>query len=134
MRTNEQIREKSRIIFEASGEDGGMGWIPGLDRKKPSRAACVVWSRGCGWDHVSVSFKDRCPTWEEMCVVKDIFFEPEECCVEYHPPQSEYVNNHPFCLHIWKPQDQEIPSPPAWMVGIKSKGTMDHVEKECQLL
>jgi hypothetical protein len=32
----------------------------------------VIASDGMGWDHVSVSLKDRCPTWEEMCLVKDL--------------------------------------------------------------
>src|SRR5262245_54586743 len=28
------------------------------------------------WDHVSVSLSHRCPTWDEMCWVKDLFFLP----------------------------------------------------------
>jgi hypothetical protein len=73
-----------------------------------------------GWDHVSVSLnKARCPTWAEMCEVKDIFFEPEECVIQYHPPASKYVNNHPYCLHMWRPQNHTLPEPPGWMVGYK---------------
>lgn len=79
----------------------------------------VVWSNGGGWDHVSISFADRCPTWEEMCVVKRIFFNPEETVIEYHPAESEYVNDFPYCLHLWRPQEQAIPTPPYWMVGRK---------------
>lgn len=77
-----------------------------------------------GWDHVSVSLPKRCPTWDEMCWVKDLFFAPEERVVQYHPPQSEYVQNHPHCLHLWRPQTQEIPSPPEYMVGIKQLGEL----------
>ena len=61
---------------------------------------------------MSVSHKNRCPTWAEMCIIKDIFFEEAECCVEYHPAKSNYVNIHPNCLHIWKPQNRSIPVPP----------------------
>jgi len=43
-----------------------------------------------------------------------------DCVVQYHPPRSEYVNNHPFCLHLWRPAGLDLPLPPAWMVGIKS--------------
>lgn len=64
------------------------------------------------WEHVSVSLEDRCPTWEEMCWVKSLFWEPEECVIQYHPPESEYVNRHPHCLHLWKPVAVEIPRPP----------------------
>lgn len=51
-----------------------------------------------GWEHVSVSTRRRVPNWTEMCFVKDLFWAPEECVVQFHPPKSEYVNNHPlFC-------------------------------------
>jgi hypothetical protein len=83
----------------------------------PSGAtARVLSSDGEGWDHVSISLADRCPSWEEMCHVKDLFFEEQECVVQYHPPRSEYVNLHPFCLHLWKPQGA-LPRPPRALVG-----------------
>jgi hypothetical protein len=79
-------------------------------------AACgplrVIASWGSGWDHVSVSRADRCPTWEEMHAVKAALFSPEECAVQYHPPQSRYVDCHPYCLHLWRPQRQQLPQPP----------------------
>lgn len=84
----------------------------------------VIASDGGGWDHVSVSRPDRCPTWEEMAHVKALFFSEEEAAMQLHPPASEYVNNHPHCLHLWRPQAVEIPRPPEWMVGIKKAGEM----------
>lgn len=77
----------------------------------------VIASWGLGWDHVSVSRSGRCPDWEEMCRVKDAFFEPEECVIQFHPPKSRYVNMHPFCLHLWRPQNVELPMPDPLMVG-----------------
>lgn len=68
-----------------------------------------------GWDHVSVSRADRCPHWEEMCQIKDLFFEEFECAIQYHPPKSEYVNIHPHCLHIWSCLSG-MPLPPKVMV------------------
>ncbi len=81
------------------------------------RSFFAVASDGGGWDHVSVSpcskKRQTCPTWEEMCEIKDMFFEPEEAVVQYHPARSEYVNNHPFCLHLWRPNDgTALPTPP----------------------
>ncbi len=52
-------------------------------------------------EHVSMSFPDRDPTWSEMCVLKDVFWEDEEECYQIHPKKSEYVNIHEHCLHIW---------------------------------
>jgi hypothetical protein len=82
------------------------------------RSFIVIASDGGGWDHVSVSPRNakRCPTWNEMCEIKKMFFEPEETIIEYHPPESDYINIHPYCLHLWRPQNQDIPTPPKWMV------------------
>lgn len=89
---------------------------------------CIV-SNGMGWDHVSVTLQQMkkgkqmwplnvTPTWREMCLVKDTFFEPEEPAMQLHPPESMYVNNHPTCLHLWRPQEHTIPFPHPLMVGI----------------
>lgn len=79
-----------------------------------------------GWEQtvvtvrVKASRSTRCPTWEEMCFIKNLFWHPEDCVMQLHPPASDYVNNHPYALHLWKPINQTIPRPPSSMVGIKS--------------
>jgi len=72
------------------------------------------------WEHVSVSCERRCPNWTEMCFVKDLFWNPEEAVMQLHPPKSDYVNMHPYCLHLWRPLHVEMPLPPSIAVGIKS--------------
>ena len=79
--------------------------------------AGVVISNGDGWEHVSVSMKGRCPRWQEMCYIKSLFWDDEEVVIQYHPKKSEYVNLHPYCLHLWKPIGIDIPTPPKEMVG-----------------
>lgn len=69
------------------------------------------------WEHVSVSSK-KIPTWEEMCFIKSLFWENEECVVQYHPPKSCYINMATTCLHLWKYKG-EMPMPPSWMIGFK---------------
>lgn len=64
------------------------------------------------WEHVSVSTKERCPTWEEMNYIKDLFWGETETVIQLHPPKSLYVNKSPFCLHLWKPVGVNIPLPP----------------------
>ncbi len=109
MRSIDEIEQNMRLTIQHMASDGGFGYvyIPGV--KKP---ATIVFSWGGGWDHVSISFSNRCPAWDEMCFIKNIFFSEDECVVQYHPPKSEYVNNHPYCLHLWKPHIAEIPMPP----------------------
>ena len=60
------------------------------------------------WQHVSVSLENRTPVWDEMCHIKNLFFDEEETCVQFHPRKSEYVNLAENCLHMWKlPSDVE---------------------------
>lgn len=80
----------------------------------------VVASNGEGWEHLSISgVKHKIPSWTTMCTVKDMFFDEEEVVIQIHPKKSEYINNVSNCLHLWKPINKEIPTPPSWMVGIK---------------
>lgn len=87
---------------------------------------CCIISDGMGWEHVSVTISPtgkiatRCPTWEEMCWVKDQFWNKDECVIQYHPPQAEYVSCHEFCLHLWKKVGGVFETPPSIMVGPSS--------------
>ncbi len=75
------------------------------------------------WEHVSVHAynnmgrKSRTPTWKEMCAVKDLCWDKEDVVMQLHPRRSEYVNLHPHTLHLWRPINETIPTPPAYFVG-----------------
>src|SRR5262245_12853593 len=84
----------------------------------------IVASNGIGWDHVSVSIRRRLPNWLEMSFVKDLFWSPEEAAVQFHPPRSQYVNNHSNCLHLWRPQQDTMTLPPHYLVGVASAGVL----------
>ena len=75
------------------------------------------------WQHVSVSVEGdpRPPRWATMCWVKDLFWEPEDVVMQLHPRRSEYVNQHPATLHLWRPlpPNPPIPEPLSIMVGMK---------------
>ena len=101
------------------GERNGMFAVPGrlaLGRTLKIIAACGDDPRfKTGWEHVSVSIwgkRDACPTWEEMCFVKDLFWEEHECVVQFHPPKKDYVNRYPGCLHLWRSVNTPFPTPP----------------------
>ncbi|MFV0401700.1 MAG: hypothetical protein ACK5LX_13940 [Oscillospiraceae bacterium] len=68
------------------------------------------------WEHISVSTEARCPIWEEMRLIKEMFFTDDEAAMQLHPPKKDYVNNHPHCLHLWRPVNQPIPMPDIDMV------------------
>jgi hypothetical protein len=78
----------------------------------------VIAASGGGWDHVSVSLVDRCPTWEEMEVVAKVFFKDDEVAMQLHVPAADHINCHPFTLHWWRPTSKlrKIPMPPKRLV------------------
>lgn len=128
---------------QVNSVNGTFSFVRGVTR------LLVVASDGGGWDHVSVSTASRCPTWNEMAWVKQQFFREDECVMELHPAKADYINDHPFCLHLWRPQTAdeiaavraewceageewpygdlhpagEIPLPPKVFVGVGVRGT-----------
>lgn len=87
-----------------------------------------IFSNGCGFEHLSVSTPARTPTWDEMCKMKEIFWRDDEVCMQLHPKKEEYVNNHNYCLHIWKPIDKEIPTPPSILVGLRKGKALEDLQ------
>lgn len=108
---------KGPLGSDASAGNNGAFFIP---RNKSSVPLKVIASDGLQWEHVSVSLPDRSPTWEEMCKIKTLFWDPEDVVIQYHPGHSDYINNHPYCLHLWRPVNQSLPVPDPLMVGSKN--------------
>lgn len=106
-------------VYHTTSAEGFNGmfrfWIDG----QPIR--CVA-SDGEGWKHVSTSIEGerKPPTWGLMCKIKDLFWNDDDWVVQFHPAKSDYVNNHPGCLHLWQPTDKEFPKPHYLLVGLKS--------------
>ena len=114
MKTLEELRHTLNLMIKYLGNDGGCGEI----YKVGKPFATVIWSNGGGWEHISISpYKMSCiPSWKDMCDLKDMFFYDNETVVQFHPPKSEYVNNMPNCLHLWRPINEKMPMPPSIMV------------------
>lgn len=109
-----RVRQGKFATDERYGNNGAF-----ICKVRRSQKLNVIASSEMGWEHVSVSLPTRCPTWEEMCQVKELFWDDTDCVVQYHPPKSDYVNNHPYCLHLWRPIGIELPRPDSIFVGIK---------------
>lgn len=121
----EELSSRSDFRIVQTGFDGGAGMFI----RGSQRGMTVIWSFGGGWEHISMDGKNRTPTWEEMCQLKDMFFDENECCIQYHPPKNDYVNNIPHCLHIWKPIEkysEKLPMPPSLLVGVKGFSFEDY--------
>lgn len=118
MKSIEEIKKTTNLIIEAERANDGMGGK--YYDKYTGKWLNFIFSYQMGWEHLSVSMPGKTPSWEQMCRMKDIFWDKNECCVEYHPKEEDYVNNHNHCLHIWKPTEVELPTPPSILVGFKN--------------
>ena len=87
-----------------------------------------------GWEHVSISLPNRCPNWPEMCFVKDLFWDPEETVVQLHPPKSQWISNHPYCLHLWRDTTNGHALPPSIFVGVQSAGDVSGDQRRAKRL
>ena len=119
------VPNQYRVRKGAFGSDDSIGnagafFVPNRSSRLGAVPLKIIASDAQGWEHVSVSLPDRCPTWLEMCNVKAMFWDDEDAVMQLHPPRSEWVNNHNFCLHLWRPTEGLIPLPPGWMVGYKN--------------
>ena len=115
--------ENWRVIEGVFKSDSSYGMMGAFEIISPidNGILCVIADDGkdSQWEHVSVSRKNRCPNWIEMCFVKDLFWDEEETVIQYHPPKSKYVNNHPFALHLWRSKKKNIPLPPIILLGLE---------------
>jgi hypothetical protein len=118
--------ERVREIYGWVGDEAhGAFSVPSCIDKQP---LVVVVSGSGGWDHVSVSRRNRCPSWPEMEQIKRLFFDDTETAMQLHVPSADHVNDHPYCLHLWRPHHIEIPRPPSIMVGLGDKPIRDRAE------
>ncbi len=119
MKSLEEIKQTRNLFIEAENDNDGMGghYYDSVSGKNLN----FIFSYQIGWEHLSVSMPSKTPSWDQMCRMKDIFWNKNEACVEYHPKEEDYINNHPHCLHIWRPTEVELPTPPHWLVGFKSE-------------
>lgn len=118
--------EKYRIKIGRLASTAAYGWngafvlpYPHVTRSE----LLVVVSDQMGWEHASVSVfaETRTPTWDEMCYVKNLFWLPEEAVIQVHPPESQYIRDCPFALHMWRPVAGKMRLPPSFMVGFSSE-------------
>ena len=104
---------KLKVHVDREGEDGFSGYLNVGPKNRPR----IIVSWGGGWEHASVSYPNRTPTWGEMCRAKEAFWLDDETVIQYHPTDEEYRQVHPYCLHLWRSLDDEMPVPPPRFVA-----------------
>jgi hypothetical protein len=109
-----RLKKKGHLYHSNEGEQFGCFEIPGRHARGRALTCIAVDGRDTGWEHVSVSVADskKPPSWDEMCAVKSLFWDDDECIVQFHPRQVDYVNLHPGVLHLWRSVLEPFPMPP----------------------
>ena len=127
MRELKDITSSFRIRVGMQAADGFNG-----DITLPHWTGSIVCSTGAGWEHVSVApyRKNITPSWDDMCMIKDIFFNDDEAVIQIHPPRAEYVNLKENCLHLWRCTYKEMVLPPAILVGTRKGQSLKDIQKE----
>ena len=67
---------------------------------------------------------------DDMCKIKDAFWNDDEAVIQIHPPKADYVNNMPNCLHLWRCTYKDMVLPPSILVGIKKGQTQKEIAEE----
>jgi hypothetical protein len=112
MRCPDNLEQYRTTLAGQRGDEsnGVLHWKP--------KGLSVQFSNGAGWEHVSVSRRSKCPSYEDMDLVKRAFWGAADVVMQLHVSADRHVNCHPYCLHLWRPiWKHEIPLPPAILVG-----------------
>lgn len=89
------ISEKERCEF----------FFPLTSNKKSSYGECLAMRFiADNWEHVMLNLEEqkRCPTYEEMCILKETFWTEDEIAIQVHPKKSDYINKCQYALHLWR--------------------------------
>lgn len=118
--------EEYRVTHPQMGigdHENGLFCVPTVKTQPDNYYLQIIASKGDGWEHVSCVLvrggTHTTPSWENMCKVKDLFWTKDDTVIQIHPPESEYVNFHPNCLHLWRAIDASYDLPPTYMIGPK---------------
>ncbi len=65
----------------------------------------VIVTKDAGLYHLSISRKDRLPSYDELKSARYQFLPDVPYMVQIFPPEEDFVNLHDFCLHLWEPKD-----------------------------
>lgn len=69
----------------------------------------LKYSDGKEWTHVSMSYRNRVPSYETMCNVKSDFLGDLSKAIQVFAPIHEHVNIHKYCLHLYSTDQMPIP-------------------------
>ena len=81
------------------------GYLYAARSMSPVQGMTVICSgqieNGKKWLHVSFARQSRMPSYDDMILVKRAFIGEARKAIMVLPDKANYVNLHPYCLHLW---------------------------------
>lgn len=120
----ERVRERQAEVVTPSNWEAPrimpMGWreirrlddgaaYRNYDAKLVAILSCAYESDGKPWLHLSVSHRERVPSWSELKKCKELFL-GDRYAYSVMPPAREYVNIDKRVLHLFAQLDIDAPS------------------------
>lgn len=62
----------------------------------------IIVTRDNGLWHLSMSCRDRLPTYDELKAARYKYLAGCRYVAQIFPPPEEFVNVHPYCIHLWE--------------------------------
>lgn len=113
-----RVREGEHATTDEAGCNGV--FILG-NRTDTSFSLIVTISQRYGWEHVCVTKQVRSrligrpkqaePSTADMQTAKQVFFKPEETCVEFFPHGPSSLHPAPNFRHLWRHSTRDFPMP-----------------------
>lgn len=130
MKNKEEILSDKRIKKVYKNVDNGIILKIKFDVHSIKASDTCLVSLTCvdGWEHLSVSHKNKIPSWLCMEEMKELCFKDDEECFQFHPKIDDYINNNEYTLHIWRRTDGRMEPPPRILVGFRR----NHIEEDLE--
>lgn len=59
------------------------------------------WHDGAEWIHASMTRRDRCPSYEDLCLLRRAAFGGDGWAYQVFAPAAKHINAHEHALHLW---------------------------------
>jgi hypothetical protein len=106
------VLPSSYHLIESHDYENGVLW-EGRNHRGPFSIIMTgqIEEDGKKWLHVSVARPDKLPEWDLLKEIKAIFIGRSKQAIQIFPNEAMYVNQHPYCLHLFCCVDAADPVP-----------------------
>ncbi len=132
---------KGKLASDASFGNNGVFFIPAGTEAVPDEnkvlvhspyfILCVL-SDQRDWEHIAVAIHTigppRAPVKEEVEAVRNMFWGKDDTVVQF-TTSSNFKDDNPHTVHLWRNPLMDIPVPPAELFGLEKKSGLLTIAK-----